>query len=404
MYARDRFEKEEPHAPQIRQRFIQYYRNLAAARRLGVIRPEMADALAEAEEESENFEQAIDVASGAGNDIDALEIACGLLTFWVVRGFLHQRDALLKPLLACVSECAAGLRGRAFVASGVLAYFAAEYGEAFSLCGQGLTLLKAEISEPNAEWSYCVGLIVAGIARFCEPGVDSGQVDLERNVAEQQLRESVQVAKASGDIWLEALALSNHVMLQARRHCLESQPFSDALAAELLKGAAVASEKAKQTQNPWLISNVLVNEGSTILHVRDDTVAAKDLYKDALKIRSDYGDRYGVLQTVGLIAWVLSMQGTSEHRPDYLIESAVLLGAQASITRARMIPEPRVNAGMLTRARSSTGSALAEMNISFDVLYNFGEHLPEDSAVQVALDRARVIVEGTEVRMTSYLH
>jgi predicted ATPase len=401
MYARDRFEKEEPNAFKIRQRFSQYYWTLAATRGMGILGAEMADALNQLEEESENVEQAIEFASSSGNDIEALEIACAVSMYWVVRGFLRQRDAVFKPLLARVPENAAGLRGRAFVAAGILAYFAAEYAEAFSLCEEGLRLLQAEISEPAAGWSYCVGLIVAGIARFYEPKVDSGQPDREQDIAEQQFRDSVQVAKASGNMWLEALALSNHVMLQVMRRYLASEKFSDTLATELLKGAALASEKAKQSQNPWLMSLVLVNEATTLLHVRADTVAAKDLYKEALKMRYDYGDRYGVLQTVGLIAFVTSMRGVSERRQDDLIESAVLLGAQASITRARMIPEPRINAAMLTRATEYTTSVLTEMNLSFDLFYNFGADLPEDAAVQVALDRARIIVEGTEVRMTS---
>jgi predicted ATPase len=402
MYACDRFEQEEPLASLTRQRFIQYYSNLAAARGSGAIRADMAEALAEFDEESENFEQAIDFASGGGNDHEALEIACSLMTYWTVRGFLHQREALLKPLLARVSENATVLRGRGLVAAGVLAYFAAEYVEAFSLCRHGLKLLEGQTSDPKAAWSYCVGLVVAGIARFFEPKVDSGQVSRERNAAENQLLESVRVANAIGDIWLQALALSAHVMLQARRHYLESKACPAALATELIEGAALASQKAKHTQNPWLISLVLVNEAATLLHTQDDTVAAMDLYKDALKIRYDGGDRYGVLQTVGLIAFVMSMQGVREHRKDYLVETAVLLGAQAAAARARMIPEPRANAEMLFQARNDTATALAEMNISFDLLYNFGERLSEDSAVQLALGRARIIVEGTEVLMTSF--
>jgi hypothetical protein len=209
-----------------------------------------------------------------------------MLRVWTINGeFPDGRIRLIGFLQAPRLKVSPAERGRAWIALGALAFFGSDYKAASKFCDDGLKLID------NDNWYQCVALLVSGVARF-------HAVNRRRGL--ELLNEARRVSLAGNDPWLQSLAICNW----ASHHAMagSESPTSDVQYQESLE----ALRLARLTDNPWLLSVALSNHGLLLLTRTDmrsrDELKEPDL--QALRIRIEIQDKYGIIQSVGKVAVV----------------------------------------------------------------------------------------------------
>jgi hypothetical protein len=292
--------------------------------------------------DSENFKRALDWCSTHDAHL-GLKLCTSLWQYWVVKGLFSFGRANLEEFLAACVDPLPEMTCRALAGSASLAYFQSDYRSALDLAR--LCLLEAR--KTNDTWAQAKVLIIISIAEIYQPKPDLTPPG-PRSRALQCLDKSVKLADGQPSAyWLQALAHSNRAFLRAQLHAQKPQSGWK----KLLVEASEAVLAARQTQNEWIIDVALVNEAFTIWAAdpSPDRAAVERLLKEALKSRDDIGDRYGILQIFGLLAYVISTAKDSGEE-DYW-RAAILLGIQHAMRDQKELPIPELNYKAINEAR-----------------------------------------------------
>jgi predicted ATPase len=386
-YAFERLQ-EAGEAEPILQKHALHYAKIASEEGPKVLKEEMTSPLQRISLDSENFARAFEWSRQHDRSV-GLKMAIDLCPYWIVRGLFSFGRTTLREFLDANPKATAQTKGAIRSGLASLSYFQSHYGMALDYAEQSLK----DLSGTEDTFSQVAALTVAGIVGFFQP-----LPDLERaqQRAEAKLDKSVELADGpNGSDWLSALAHSNRAFLlsQVKKHVGRGGR------QKLVREAELAVAAAKRSGNEWIINVALTNQAFTISKMDPNLKPGLivGLLEEALKSRRETGDRYGVLQLLGLLAFAICTS-TESSREDFR-RAAILLGAQDGMQDQKELPIPALNLERINHARELVDKLLPGEGSR--LMSYARQKFSEVEAVRIALKEQQVDWRQVETEIQS---
>jgi predicted ATPase len=349
----------------------QYFAQIAAKIGVGIMGPQMIELLSQADAEMSNLERAlgwsVDRADRKGLDSAkiGLEIACSFWPFWVARGRVNEGRKWFEMLEPKVQRISKETKARMLVGLGSLAYFASDYASAIDFSHRG-SQLASHLGNHELQ--------LTGTSTEAAALAFSGR--MKEGLA--LLDEASQSKLLTKDSWLHALVLGSRTMLQAMT--ISGAPINPKGAAErLIRDSESATALARETGNPWILSQTLGYQAivKRVLATDNTGKVIEALMKEALNLHNKIGDRWGVIQSVVMLALLAHAIGSQPK----LRRAAVLLGGgSVLVSRQDWVPVAGVVREeyefVLTDLEARLGSKVFRKSLEYGASLSLAELVP----------------------------
>jgi non-specific serine/threonine protein kinase len=217
----------------------------------------------------------------------ALRLCTAMWRFWERRGHQQEGCAWIDQALAVAGDAPAATRGNAFNALAMLHWATGDAARAAPSAEQALALCRAAGDTRGAAWALIsLGMIAYYLAR--------------RDQAPGWLEDSVSVARAAGDVPLLSLALSclGRVLLWAHG------PSDRRIVLSLHESLGLARSAESRHATGQALSAL-----GELAWQQADPEHAADLWRQALRLRVELGDRRGLATSLEYLAWAAASAG-----------------------------------------------------------------------------------------------
>jgi predicted ATPase/class 3 adenylate cyclase len=324
----------------------------------GLTGPEAAVWLDRLEFEHDNLRAALSWAREQGEVETGMRLATAARRFWLARGYLREGRGWLQELLAPESAATtpAGVKARALIAGGWLAFWQGDYPAAQTWLEQALALGRS-IGDPHVT---ARALQVLGNIARSQGDWEQAAVWLEDMLATfRQLNEPRGIAVALNDLAIVAVG----------RRDLERAATTYAEALTL----------ARQVGDHELIAVCLVGLGD-LARRHGDIVQAETLEREALALFRELGDLRRCAEVLEDLARTAGVAGRGER-------AARLLGTAATLREVLGAPQPPQEQADVEE--SVAGALVALGDAAWAAAFAAGRTLTLDAAIAEVLADAQ---------------
>ena len=344
-----------PLAATYRERHARHYMQLAETTAPALSGPAQVQVFHALDEDSTEFDQALEWAVDPGQDVSDGEIAKRLIGalwhYWEIAGHVEQPRRFAERSLEQGRQLPPGLQGAALVGIGTLSWLAGDYSRAADQHGQAVEQYLAANDQSGVAW-----------ALMC-----LATQDLSRGhtaAADKHARESLLLGREVKDARTCACALMTLglIALFAGEHSEAQEHNGEALAF------------ARQVGDRWIASLVLINMAD-VAYTTGDYLKASAHLQDVLDIAVDMHDRHISVHAVEAVG-ELKLRLDQHRRAVHLLSAATKWRterAQPLYLQAQQRLDTAVN-----QARAAVGA------VTFAALWAEGQDLSLDDAVALA--------------------
>lgn len=344
-----------PLAATYRQRHARHYLQLAEATAPELGGPGQVQAFHRLDEDSSEFDRALEWAVGPAHDVQDRELSMRLIGtlwhYWEIAGHVDPPRELGERLLQEHDQVSTGLHGAAFVGVGTLTWLAGDYPRAAALHRQAVEHYSAANDREGAAWAL--------MCLATQEGISGQTAD-----AYQHAVTSLQLAREAHAPRTGACALINLglLALYAGEHAKAKQHNSEALAL------------ARQVGDEWLASAVLINMAD-VAYTTSNYQEASGYLAEVLDMADNMHDRHISIYAVEAVAELALRLGEPRR-------AVLLLGAATNWRAERAQPLDEQARNRLDEAANQARAAVGA--VTFAVLWAEGHSLSLDEAVALA--------------------
>jgi predicted ATPase/uncharacterized protein HemY len=397
----------QPDLPDVLRRHCAYYSKLAEEAEPELRGPRQLVWLERLDADADNVRAALDWA--AGNDELALGLrgAAGLWRYWQTRSLNVEGRARLEQLLSHDSgDVPPAVRAAAVAASGRLAFIVGDFDAAHERLEESLPVFRRAGATSWA--SMTVGILgLIALAR----GGDNAMALLD---------ESVELAHASKDWWVQSISLSAlgealrarneygkarfalEESLRAARECGDLRNVGRILS--LLGLVALAQNEYERSvrlfeeglsvqqecRDAWNVSRTLANLG-LVARAAGDVAEAQRRFREALTMQAESSDREGIATSLGLLAGLADSDGRP-RRAIRLFSAAQVLREEVGVFPMNQVSAPPLDLEELRTRLGEDAFEEAWAGGRSTMLDEVVAYALEDGPPERELDSARPLV------------